>query len=400
MLSGPVFYKLTGVTVDIVFPSTLKSLGRFAVESTNCTFNVTFADGLEKITQGFMWNFAASKTNVRSYDYINYGSGGNYAPNNYNPIRLGFIAGQSMAQNKKVQTHAYVPTDMSQYNYLNVNKWPSTLKFMGGHVLNFVKVNNMDLSHTSLTQLDNNAFDYLYADEVILPNTLTTMGRGVFMCATVNRVVMPSSLVSIGVYDKNAKLYRDETFSFATIGEIEYQEGFTKLHPGTEEVFGENEGAYVGATIGRIILPESLVEISAYLFANLGHTVAMEYLALPTNLSVIGADAFAYAHINNLYVNSDLDELKYETVGKVCWEAKGDYSIVIENERNIGTFAGWTESQTIYVTSAQDNFIFVADRALSYVNPYSDLLKNYDLDCKANVVYNYDINKVPGYETN
>jgi len=398
MLSGPVFYHLNGVTVDVVFPSTLKTIGTFASSCSNCTFNVTFAEGLERINYGFMWYWDAYNANKRNYDYINYGSGGSFAPNNYNPIRMGFIAGNSVVQTRGVQTHAYAPTDMTQFNTLNVNTWPSTLEYIGTHAFNHVRVNNMDLSHTNITQLDNNALNYVYTDQIILPNTLTTMGREVFLCANANRVVLPSSVTSIGAYDKNAKVYRDGTFAFSNIGEVVYQEGFTKLHPTTEEVFGENEGAYVGATIGKIILPESLVEISSYLFANLGHTVAMEYLALPTNLSVIGADAFAYAHINNLYVNSNLDELKYETVGKVCWTAKADYSIVIENEHNIGTFAGWTESQTIYVTTAQDNFIFVADRALSYVNPYSDALNGFDLDCKANVVYNYDINKVPGYE--
>ena len=100
-----------------------------------------------------------------------------------------------------------------------------------------------------------------------------------------------------------------------------------------------------------------------------------------------------------MYVTSDLLELQYETTGKVCWESKANYETIVESERNVGTFAGWSQSQTIYVSGAQDNFIFVADRALAYVNPYSDYLKGYDLDCNATVVYNYDLTKVPDYKS-
>jgi len=399
MIDFWMFEEMHNMTIDVTLPSSLKEFNHLANSCTNVVFNVHMPEGIEAIGSDTIYNYGLDTTYGRKYDSKTQASTG-IVSHKGDYVRYGFFKGVRVS-GSAVKVNPVALEDESLYNVLNVEKWPTSLNRVGADAFTFTKFTNFDMSGTNLDSIATGAFKYSIADEIKLPNTLRTLGSDVFLGSHIGKITMPSSIVAIGEFDTKAQVYRDNTFTFATIGEVVYAEGFVKLHPGTNEAYAENESAYAGATVGKIVLPQSLVEISAYLFADLGYTTPMEYLVLPSNVEIIGADAFAFARIKSLYVNCVIAELKYETEGKYAITTEGVKDDTQESEYNVGTFAGWLDDQTIYVSTSQAKFILAANFALSYIDKATsatfvgNTLVRCVGDCRAIVVYDFDPAKIP-----
>ena len=164
----------------------------------------------------------------------------------------------------------------------NVN-FPSTLTSIGRIGKN-VKV--IDLRETTcLTSLPNNYFSAINAEEILLPNTITSIGDYCFRnCRYLKKIHLPNSVVkrigtasnsNCGAFDDMAELEE------ITLGHI-------------DKLFNEDIGNL--PKVKNIAFPNSLTSMGNTMFSN---TPLLKHITLPTYITSIGSNfGGSYSNVN------------------------------------------------------------------------------------------------------
>ena len=146
----------------------------------------------------------------------------------------------------------------------------------------------LDLSLTEITALENYTFThFLSAEEIILPETLETIGTYAFRrCDSLTKIVIPESVTSIGnyafQYTKSLETYtvpyREDltvgtgVFQYSGLKSVTIEEGYTQIPANTFQYC---------ASLTEVNLPESLEWIGSYVFSG---CTALETINIPANV--------------------------------------------------------------------------------------------------------------------
>ena len=150
-----------------------------------------------------------------------------------------------------------------------------------------------------ITRIGNNAFARLSITSYSLPNTLTTLGMGVFeLCTGLTDAIIPDSVISMGAYPfascSNLKtLTLSENISSLPIGMATYCNSLANVTI-PEGVTSILDGAFGGCTsLTNITIPEGVTSIGELAFGG----CPLTSITIPEKVSRIRINAFAYSGI-------------------------------------------------------------------------------------------------------
>ncbi|WIH85455.1 leucine-rich repeat domain-containing protein [Brachyspira pilosicoli] len=183
---------------------------------------------------------------------------------------------------------------------LNVVKvvLPDTITTIGKYAFFCANLTNVNIPK-NLKTIENSAFDKLKMENIILPDGLQTIGRSAFSVCYMKTVVIPDSVTSIG----------DNAFSRCTnLIEVKLSNNLTSLE---KEIFSSS------SALKSITIPASITEIKglAFYYAKALETV----IFLSPNPPNIEESAFDSTALKTIYVPKGSETL-YETL-------KGKYGI-------------------------------------------------------------------------
>lgn len=289
------FYECYKLASPLVIPAKCKTIGNSAFYECRLLPSVTFNEGLEKINSGaFQYcsalqevSLPSSLTAIDNYAFANTG-----------------LKSFTFPENVKVVSY-YVLRNCNNLESVTLAEGTTSVldnAFAGCSKL--AMVNN--LNQETLTTLGGYVFNGTALTSVTLPNSITSMGEGVFYnCSKLQSANIPTNITSV---------------PYSTFNSCSQLNSVT-LHDGINTI-GAYAFAYCQAlpsialndSIKRIYyyafqncsnlvidaLPATLTEIGYYAFA--GTTAITAHLTLPETLTTIGDDAFERSGITGITI--------------------------------------------------------------------------------------------------
>ncbi len=168
---------------------------------------------------------------------------------------------------------------------------------LGAYMFNNVsKYNKIILP--DITAIPDFAFYGCGADEIVLPETLETIGKQAFAYSAITKVTIPASVVTIG---QGAFAYCEK------LTDAVFQNGENEeltISASTSEYDGVgNSGTFEYSGIERVTLPTRLTEISNRMFR---HTAAFKSFEIPEHIVRIGIYAFQYSAFDSVVIPANV----------------------------------------------------------------------------------------------
>jgi len=176
---------------------------------------------------------------------------------------------------------------------------PSNLKTIGKEAFRYCNVTGKLVLPDGLKTIEESAFAYCAYTEIVLPDTVETIGRTAFERRLVNgtspiiKLNFPSSLVNW-----------DEAFEYSTIQTITLPSNLTAIP----------KNSFRGCTsLSSINIPSSVTRIGEYAFSN----TALSSVTLPNNLEFLGSSSFGNTKLTSFVVPDSVNE-----IGGFCYSGE------------------------------------------------------------------------------
>ena len=243
---------------SLTIPSSVKHIGDFAFNRCNSLTDIIIPDGVLTIGEQVF-------TNCQSVNVVTIGKG-------VTSIGEGSFEGMDF------NTYNWYPRHCESsgifygcgYHYLTIGDEVEVLPRCFAANSNITTLN----IPPSVKIIGDYAFEYCYGlTDVVIPNSVTSMGRGVFYGSSVTSVTLSTSLTSIG----------ENSFrNCNSLTEVTIPEGV--------QIIGYEAFSYCSA-LTDLSLPTTLDTIAAYAFYACG---MLRDLYVPASVTMIGNDAFKY----------------------------------------------------------------------------------------------------------
>lgn len=223
---------------------------------------------------------------------------------------------------------------------------------------------------SSVAQIFYNSYDAYAFEEIILPKTLTKIGKAVFMGSGIRKVTSLADSVAIGPY-AFYEAGKIEIFDgkISELGQSSFS-GCSKLDHvtliDTMEVIPTNAftlcyelehinfpsslttielNAFLYTKLENVVLPEGVTKIGNYAFAS---CLDLESITLPESLIEIGNGAFTYTNIKKLVIPQNVSSIGKGILdncsslisievdkGNLVYDSRDNCNAIIETDTNI-----------------------------------------------------------------
>ena len=277
------FWNATNLTGNLTMPSTLKTIGNNAFNSTSIT-SLTLNEGLEKIETQSFYNIKTLTSHLTMPSTLKSLGWGSFMNSSITGLTLNegleSIGSQAFYNTKDLTGHLILP---------------GTVKTMGGAIFEGSNISKLTLKE-GLKNLGNSAFSNTanLNTDIILPSTMKSIGGSAFNSSAITNIALNEGLESIG----QAAFHN--TFNLKS----------SIIMPSTLKSIGSS--AFSGSAITDITLNEGLdrIEISAF-----GGTTNLTNIVMPSTIKSIGVQAFNGSGIKSIILNEGLeiiDNLAFE----------------------------------------------------------------------------------------
>lgn len=213
---------------------------------------------------------------------------------------------QSLPEEAKVIAVPYGVTKLSDYAFGRQSTitnviLPDTVTSIGAHAFRITSITSIDLPK-NLTSIDNCAFSGTNITTINLPESLTSLGEEVFYsCKLLTSITIPNKITNLGV----------ESFSGCTsLTTVVLPEGLKSIAystfsgckslnnliiPNSVETISHN--AFNGANIKMLKMPTSITTIDGYIF----EMANIEKIVIPKTVTSIDDYAFDASTIGTVY---------------------------------------------------------------------------------------------------
>ncbi len=224
---------------DIYFPSSLTRIGSGTFINCTALKNIYFSEGLTYLGD-------------HAFDSITM-TGDIVLPNSLTEVGVGCFS-------TSILNSVYIP---------------GSLKKIPEQMFAMCEFNGPVIVNEGITELEERAFGIaIFHSTISLPNTLTKIGDGAFLTATISQIELPSSLTEIG----------DSAFGHVTdLTSIVIPDSVTTI----------GERAFSACSIQNIKLSKNLKKIDPFTFYNCESLINVE---MPENLEEIGSAAFEFCN--------------------------------------------------------------------------------------------------------
>ncbi len=184
-----------------------------------------------------------------------------------------------------------------------------------------------------VTKIANYAFQYCYADEVILPDTIKEIGEHSFMgCAYLQSITIPADCTTIGYSAFSGCSMLKTVVMPETVSEIGYAAfyGTPFIDDLTDEFVILGDGilyAYCGEKTD-VTIPDTVKTINYYAFADLQ---TLKSVTIPSSVTHILDGAFDHCmELETIRLSSIPEHLQFDAVVNTKWfrESKEDFLIL------------------------------------------------------------------------
>jgi len=338
-------YAFAGMTAlkSVTFPITIQSIGAYAFAGCTALEEINIPDVVTYIGAGaFAGDTMLSKVTLPS-ELVAISD----------ELFVGCTALTEITVGEKVESIGAFAFEGTAITEISI---PANVKSIGDYAFN-----NSALTTVTMTEGLESIAGYVFANttaltKVVIPNTVTSIGIGVFANSNVKEVVLPG-IQEIGQIFSDGYTYIDkETGELVMDGDESYVEKVV-LSEGTEIL----NGTFMMCTaLKEILLPNTLKTIEYGAFAN---CTALTEIIIPASVTSIGGNAFSSCtNISSIVIPKN--------------------AIV-----NGSAFAGWTATQTIYCEAS--GYYVANSWAVSYDLRYVRMDGLFFADSHANLVFNY-----------
>ena len=188
------------------------------------------------------------------------------------------------------------PSAFSLCNHLGQITIPASVRVIEGRAFFSCPLASVSFGEESnLTTIGDLAFAYVYGtSSIVIPDSVTSFGEGVFKNARIGHVRLPSSM----------KILPANTFSCSKVYEIE--------HDNWDQITDIGDNAFSGDyyTSVRVLrtLPAGLKTIGNRAFR---YTVLPDGFTLPSGVTSIGDEAFSYSGLTKVELPATLSSIGY-----------------------------------------------------------------------------------------
>ena len=282
------FYGCKSLEV-VVIPNTIEELG--AESFAECT-------NLKKIVIGNVM-FKIGE-NINSINYV-------FGFNNY------FESIEIIAELETIGSNLFIFNTFAKELII-----PNTVKYIGDYAFSNTNIEKISLPNT-LIGIGIGAFSNSGISEIELPESLEVIGESAFYGTNLQSIVIPQSVKSVGKHAfLNVGLEKVYLYSTDCLYDQNafYGTYVSEIHINSIDDYLTNQFANIEATplgygklylngelLTKLVIPEGVVEISAYAFLELPQ---LESVSMPSTIKKVGMEAFYianYDYISNLYID-------------------------------------------------------------------------------------------------
>lgn len=205
----------------------------------------------------------------------------------------------------------YIGNDAFEFSQIEHVKVNNSLSFIGDRAFAYTNLKNIDLTNTSITKINDEAFAYTESlRKLSLPNSLQIIGQRSFKNSAIVDLIIPNSTQIIGIdaFNSATNLERVKLGSgLKTIkkGAFAYTSNLLAIQVDSIKLDDISTGNNIFVEAGKnngmqVYFSKGVTHIPSYMFfptSNVDKLPNIIVLSLPNTLSTIGAGAFMESDI-------------------------------------------------------------------------------------------------------